>query len=169
MDGWWMNKNEGSIHFWGSEKKHLFDNRSCLNFLSYLSPKLVPVPQGVILLISWTHSLLQFYYDAITHCTCIPLFSADWTQVTGLNWYLQPSLQSWGASEITYSWVRAASANGTSTGKLHMQGQIVKEIGKRHCITENLDFLINSKSCQPALHCSTPAFRGSKISYWRFL
>lgn len=173
-NGWVMDEQKWRQRsFLRIRKKHSFDNRPCLNFLSYLSPKLVPITQGLILLISWTHSLLQFHlngnYDPITLCTCIPLFRADWAQVTGLNWYLQPSLRSWDVSEVTYSWVRAASANGISTGKLQMQGQIVKETGKRHCTTENLDFLIHSKSCQPALHCSSPAFRGSKISHWRFL
>lgn len=139
-----MNKNGGSVHFWGSGKKSLFVNRSCLHFLWYLSLKLVPITQGLTLLICWTHSLLQFHlngnYDPIILCICIPIFSADWTQVTGLKCFLPPSLQSWRVSGVTHSWVWSASANGIGTDKLQMQGQIVKDTGKRHCITENIDF-----------------------------
>lgn len=150
-----MNKNQDYAHFRGSEKTVDLLKGPVRIFLSYLSPKLVPVLQWLTLLICWTCSLLQFHlngkYDPIALCTCIPMFSADWTQLTALNWYLLHSVQSWSVREVTDSWAWSASANDINLDKLQMQGQIVKDSGKRHCVTEILDFLINPKSWQPVL------------------
>jgi len=132
-----MNKNQGNIHFRGSEKTVDLLIGPVRTLLSYLSPRYVM--QQLTLLIPRTCSLLQFLlhgkHDPADLCTSTVMFSADWTKLTGLNQYSLPGEQSWSVSEFRHSWAWSASANGISVAQLQMQCQLVGDSGKRHRVT----------------------------------